>query len=259
MSMTPEAYEEKRQRKIERLERAAARARENGSKRIERAHEMAQAIPFGQPILVGHHSERADRNYRGRIESGFRAGFEELERADKLQARAAAAAANTAIFSDDPRATEKIEDKIARLEKQQELMKAANKLIKKNDRAGLLDLGFSEEVITKLFTPDFCGRVGFPSFSLTNNNANIRRLKERLETLKRQAQDETKEIEINGIRIVDNTEENRLQIFFPGKPSESTRAALKSHGFRWTPSLGCWQAYRGGNAVYWAKKIINEI
>ena len=28
---------------------------------------MSEAIPFGQPILIGHHSETRDRNYRARI------------------------------------------------------------------------------------------------------------------------------------------------------------------------------------------------
>jgi hypothetical protein len=33
-------------------------------------------IPFGQPILVGHHSEGRARRDQGRIESGMRAGVE---------------------------------------------------------------------------------------------------------------------------------------------------------------------------------------
>lgn len=251
-------FEEKRQARIDGLQSAAERARENGRARVERAHEMASVIPFGQPILVGHHSEKRDRNYRGKIENGFRKGFEEIARADDLEARTAAAAKNTAIFSDDPAAVEKLEDKIARLEKRQEMMKAANKLVKKNDRAGLAAMGFDETRIARLFIPDFCGRVGFPDYEITNNGANIRRLKQRLETLKDQENDETSETEINGIRIVDNVEDNRLQIFFHGKPAESIREALKSHGFHWSPSVGCWQRQRSNSALYWAKEIITR-
>jgi type II secretory pathway component GspD/PulD (secretin) len=247
-------YEEKRQARIEGLKRAGSRARTAGRQRVERAHEMAQAIPFGQPILVGHHSETRDRNYRGKIENGFRAGFAEIERADQLEARAAAAEANTAIFSDDPNAVEKLEDKLARLEKRQEVMTAANKLVRKGDREGLAEMGFSEDRINRLFAP-VMGRPGFQTFELTNNGANIRRIRERVEYLKRHAQDQNQESEVNGVKIVDNADENRVQIFFPGKPDESTRAALKSHGFHWTPSLGCWQRQRSFDALYQAKQI----
>ena len=32
-----------------------------------------------------------------------------------------------------------------------------------------------------------------------------------------------------------NREDNRLQVFFDGKPDADTRAELKSSGFRWAP------------------------
>jgi hypothetical protein len=252
--MTPDQYEAKRQEKIARLENAAARARSEGKARVDRAHEMASVIPFGQPILVGHHSETRDRNYRGKIENNFRKGFEQMDHAKELEARAAAVASNDAIFSDDPQAVEKLEDKIARLEKRQELMTAANKLIRKNDRAGLLALGFSEESIEKLYHP-IMGRPGYQTFELTNNGANIRRLKARAETLKAHENDQESETIVNDIRIVDNPDANRLQVFFPGKPDETTRSALKSYGFRWTPSVGCWQSYRSRHAYDAAYKI----
>ena len=31
-----------------------------------------------------------------------------------------------------------------------------------------------------------------------------------------------------------------VRITFPGKPDERVRSLLKSHGFRWSPSAGCW-------------------
>ncbi len=253
--MDAKTYEEKRQARIERLEERAERARSEGEARIEKAHGMASVIPFGQPILVGHCSEGRDRNYRAKIESNFRKGFEQLNFAEKLEARAQAAAENTAIFSDDPAATEKLEDKIDRLKKRQEMMKKANALVRKGDREGLAEMGFSEAKVNALFTPDFCGRLGYPDFELKNNGANIRRLKARLTHIEAQRADETTETEVNGIRVVDNVEDNRLQIFFPGKPGADTIAKLKSNGFHWTPSLKCWQAYRGWHPGQIAKEI----
>lgn len=256
--MTPEEYEAKRQARYERLQAAADKTKRESEKLVSQAHSMAGVIPFGQPILVGHHSEGRDRNYRNKITKRFRRGYELSERAATLQDRAEAARNNTAIFTDDPQAAEKLEEKIARLEQRQEIMKSANKLVKKEDRQGLAALGFSDERIDDLLKPDFVGRVGFPSYELTNNNANIRRLKDRLKVIESHADDKTTEKSGNGIRVVDNVEANRVQVFFPGKPDDATRIALKSHGFRWTPSLGCWQAYRNYSAKSFSDTLINS-
>jgi hypothetical protein len=48
-------------------ERRAGGARVAGQALYDDAHRMADAIPFGQPILDGHHSEGRDRRYRDRI------------------------------------------------------------------------------------------------------------------------------------------------------------------------------------------------
>lgn len=253
--MAKDVYEERRARRIERLKERAAKKRSEGESRVNQAHERAQVIPFGQPILVGHHSEKRDRRYRAKIESGFRKGFELMDEASRLEDRAQAAEQNRAIFSDDPAATEKLTEKLERLQKRQELMKAANKLVKKKDKEGLAALGFSPTRVEELFIPDFCGRVGFPDYEITNNGANMRRIKERIKILEREAKDSTSEVEINGIRVVDSVEDNRVMIYFPGKPAESVRQALKHNGFRWSPSSGAWQSYRGAYYLQRAKQI----
>jgi len=74
--------------KASRLEEWADSAEARGSAAIEGARNMAAGIPFGQPILVGHHSERRDRRYRGRIDAKVRAGVEDLQKAERHRARA---------------------------------------------------------------------------------------------------------------------------------------------------------------------------
>jgi hypothetical protein len=59
-------YEEKQEAKRERLEARAERLRQVGAAKVESGMERLRAIPFGQPILVGHHSEKRDRNYRAK-------------------------------------------------------------------------------------------------------------------------------------------------------------------------------------------------
>jgi Domain of unknown function (DUF3560) len=89
---------------------------------------------MAQPILVGHHSEKRDRRYRGRIESHFRASAELQDKSAYYTARTQAAEENTAIFSNDPKAEEKVEERIVPLEKRQEIMKKANAMVRKGDR-----------------------------------------------------------------------------------------------------------------------------
>lgn len=255
--LTREEYEAKRQARYERLLAAAQRNESEGKERIDHAREQASIIPFGQPILIGHHSEGRDRRYRARIENGFRKGYEMMAKASALRERADAMKKCNAIFSDDPDACQKIEDKIKRLEVRQEMMKRANKLARAGDRNGLVEMGFSDAVIDNLLASDFCGRIGFPDYELKNNNANIRRLKERLVQVETMQGQEDTEYMSDDIRIIKSPSENRIRLFFTGKPASAVRDILKRNGFRWTPSMGCWQAYYSVNV--WLDSILEKV
>lgn len=95
----------------------------------------------------------------------------------------------------------------------------------------------------------------FESYQLTNNNAEIRRVKARIEQLSKQAQREFSGWEFDGGRVEMNREDNRLQVFFDGKPDADTRAELKSSGFRWAPSVGAWQRQLTDNAIRAADRL----
>ena len=253
-------YQLKRELKIERLQEMAAKTAAKATSTYNQARKMSDCIPFGQPILIGHHSEGRDRNFRGRITSKFEKSFELSKKADYYEQRAESAASNTAISSDDPDAPDLLADKIAKLEAKQEKMKLFNKLLKKGDTAAMLKAGFSQAIIDEMTKKNCFGDVGFTSFQLTNNNANIRRLKERLKDMQAKAAIAPAEDKvINGVTIVDNADDNRLQLFFPGKPSEEIRKELKSSGFRWSPNAGAWQRQRSNAATYLANKIIAKL
>jgi hypothetical protein len=122
----------------------------------------------------------------------------------------------------------------------------------------LVALKISEKSAMELLNPQFSYQgVGFPAYSLQNNNANIRRAKQRLEELERQEEEETKEEVFGDVRIVQNVEDNRVQIFFPGKPDEETRSQLKRKGFRWSRFGGCWQRHLSYAAYVEAKLIVS--
>jgi hypothetical protein len=247
------SYETRKTAKIEKYREIADRKRGEATATLDRARSMADAIPLGQPILVGHHSEQRDRNYRNRIQSTYSKGLELDKTAQYYEEKAARLENGRAISSDDPGAVRKLQDKLTNLENLHDQMVRANKIVlsrrkgySEDERVrDLVAAGFAEELARKFFVPDFGGRLGVPGYALTNSNAEIRRLKQRITTLERAAADGTAEQQIGEVRIVDSVEDNRLQAFFPGKPSEETRAALKRAGFRWSPSNGCWQSYRG--------------
>lgn len=167
------------------------------------------------------------------------------------------------IRSGDEDAVEKLEKKLDELKTAQERMKAANKAIRMKEiekgDAKLKELGFSEEQIKELRTPDFCGRLGFPDYALQNNNANIHRVEGRLKRLKEAKESGTQETENKFFKVVRNTELMRLQIIFDGKPDPEVREILKSNGFRWAPSQSAWQRHLNGNSEYSLKSVIAEL
>ena len=187
------------------------------------------------------------------------------------------------ISSDDEDAIIKLEAKIDKAEKHQERMKAANKVIRsktkdKDEKVNdLLELGFSQEVIDEMFIPTYGGKViAFKGFYLTNNNANIKRMKQRVIGLEREAlarvkrqEAGTDEVTVNGVTIYENDEVNRLQLLFspdhfndggvPGKPSAEIRSKLKSRGFRWSRRFEAWQRQLNDNARYSAQVIVNDL
>ena len=261
---TPNAYEEKQERKRERLLARADKADAEAQSRFKTAQSMASVIPFGQPILVGHHSEKRDRNYRARIDGNYRKSFEANNNAKELRSRAASVGKG-GVSSDDPEAVKKLKMKLEKAEKWQAFMKSFNAGIRRRKKDGGAKLravceehDISSETCAKMLKPDCFGGIGFASYQLSNNNANIRRMKRRIKTLEAQAGDETTEEQIGGVQIVENTEENRLQLFFPGKPSAAFRRELKRSGFRWSRYQGCWQRHRSHAATHWARQLAEK-
>lgn len=260
------SYEAKLERRRERLEARAEKARAESARLHQHSHALVEHIPMGQPVLVGHHSEKRHRRTLDRSWNALGKAVAASEKADRLEARAAAVG-SAGISSDDPDSIDKLKEKLAKLEDKQNRMREANKAVRKGDDARLRELGFTSDAMIAAFkAPDFMGRVGFAGYELTNNNANIRRIRERIAHLeRRQAEAAKVEAETgeaqreheapNGVRIVENFEANRLQIFFPGKPSDEIRTQLKQAGFRWSRWEGAWQRHLGNSALWHAQRI----
>ncbi|TDX00519.1 DUF3560 domain-containing protein [Dinghuibacter silviterrae] len=83
--------QERAEYRAERAEHRADKAEQKSDQLYNTAQKMASVIPFGQPILVGHHSEQRDRNYRNRIHNTFGKAFEELDKGKHYREKAATA------------------------------------------------------------------------------------------------------------------------------------------------------------------------
>ena len=251
-------YEVKQEQRKERMLALADRMQSASDAAYKRAREMASIIPMGQPILVGHYSEKRDRNYRARI---WRTQDRclELQRKAEYFRQKAASVGTGGISSDNPDAIEQLRAKVAKLEAVQERMKQANAIIRKHKEQAtavpeLIALGMDEARAYALLKPDFCGRIGFPAYALQNNNANIRRIKERIASLgvvQERANLDDKEHDCGSYRVVECYSDNRVRVFFPGKPSETVRGALKSNGFKWSREAGAWQRMMSDGVVQW--------
>ena len=159
------------------------------------------------------------------------------------------------ISADDPQAVPKLESKLAGLEKLQEKMKAINAYFRKHktlDGCPGLSPEQGQKLVAGMASYD---RVPYPSWALSNNSAEIRRLKTRIASLTQQKAVGFVGWEFDGGKVEANTDANRLQIFFDGKPDEATREELKHNGFRWSPKEGAWQRQLTTNAYYAADYV----
>lgn len=167
------------------------------------------------------------------------------------------------IKSSDENAIEKLQEKVDELIENQEQMKEVNKAIRLKDAEKgdelLRNMGYTDEQIKDLRTPDFCGRLGFPNYMLTNNNANIHRLEGRIKSLQATKSKGTQESENKFFKVKEDADVMRLQLFFDSKPDGDVRTILKSNGFKWSPKNGCWQRQLTENAKHALKRVIKEL
>lgn len=162
------------------------------------------------------------------------------------------------ISADDPNAIEKLKKKLAGLEKSQETMKAVNAYYRKHktlDGCPHLSPEGIEKMKAEMSSSWHYEDKPYPTWALSNNNAEIRRVKERIKSLSRQKEIGYVGWEFAGGKVEANTQDNRLQIFFEEKPDAEVREELKGNGFRWSPKAGAWQRQLNDNAYFAANYV----
>jgi hypothetical protein len=137
-------------------------------------------------------SERTDRNYRDRIWNTMGRGVEDARKADEMRSKAAniEAAANAAIYDDDPDAVERLQAKIEGLVAERARITAFNASCRKGTPdEGLLD-EFQRSSLANLrrVCPYQVRPNGaLPAYWAGNLSGQISKLRQRLERLERRA------------------------------------------------------------------------
>lgn len=236
-------YRERREARADRLRGWAEGREAKAAAGFERAHTMADAIPFGQPILVGHHSESRDRRYRARIVATGQRALEDARKAESMTSRAGniEAQLDRSIYSDDVDAVDRLAERVAELEGQRERIKAYNASCRKAAKTGgngdllLLDDDQRADIagLARIGGAYLRDGGAFPSYVLTNLSGNIKRNRDRLEEVRR-LQERTAATDAAGGVLVEALAGGYCRVTFADKPAREVLDALRAAGFRWS-------------------------
>ena len=209
-------YRERKQRRMERRQEWAAKRTATANAAGRSALEMGE-IMGGEPIKVGHHSEGRHRNHIDKMDGLMHKAAESSEMASKHRGIAGGIAdqLDTSIYRDDLDELERLEEKLGTLSAQRDRRKAINVWLRKNSgikrndpnlinpdvyaRAGeaikacadALDLS-RDEALDLVSALKYNASLGYPSYSLTNLGANIRRVEQRIPAARQRAVDVAK-------------------------------------------------------------------
>ena len=162
-----------------------------------------------------------------------------------------------AISREDSQALEKLQAKKDECEQLQVRMKSVNAYYKKNGTCvGHPEL--TDEQARKLedaISHHSWDNQPYPAYALKNNNAEIRRLKKRIEEISHDKEVGFVGWQFEGGEAVANDELCRLQLVFDEKPTEEQIYLLKLNGFKWSPNNRAWQRQLNQSAIYAADRL----
>ena len=168
-----------------------------------------------------------------------------------------------AIRSDDSDALILLEERLSELEAKQTMMKEVNAYYRKHKTLeGCPEIdGATAQKLEEYASRSDMGKMPFASFTITNNGANIRRIKKRIEDLQAEKSKETTEavFEDLGLIVKEDTDIMRIQFFFDDIPAPKIRELLKRRAFKWSYKNKCWQRQLTNDARYATRQIIEQL
>lgn len=220
---------------------------------------MRNQFPYGQPILVGHHSEKRQRRALERSRSRLRKVNELKEKAAHYDEKSKLV--NTAISSDDEHAIPKLKKKLAGLEHEHEKMKRVNLAYRQGKPIEQIDeLSDEEKEGIKNEIDRGWKNCPYPTGWLSNIRASIAAVKDRIERLEyRQSRPAQEPIYKSTYTVKENKLDNRIYFLFKGKPAEEVRAVLKFYGFKWSSQRQAWIRMLNANGLAAAKHAMSKL
>jgi hypothetical protein len=159
---------------------------------------------------------------------------------------------------------ERYRDELEGMKRNHELMKEGNKRIKQalKDKINIDDY-LIETFKIPAHMLEHTMRWGF---GLTNNNANIKRVEQRIKELEQKEslreEQPIAKYKFEGGELVVNYEIDRLQIMFDTKPTASELSDWKAKGlnsYNWSPSNAAWQRKITANALWSVKRMLPQL
>lgn len=168
---------------------------------------------------------------------------------------------STVIYSSDDLAIEKLKYKLETLEKHQNKMKEINAYYRKHGTlAGYKEITKEEAKRIEEQIQSTWYKQPYAPFELSNNNAEIRRIKIRIEEItKLKEKPEAQYQQVDGLKVVEDKENMRIRIIFEDIPDAEKRTLLKSNGFKWSPKNSAWQRQLTPNGIYATKRVLKEL
>lgn len=245
-------YEAKQAARRDRLARAAAKAAAASDAAANAAHRVVEGIPSGQPILVGHHSEKRHRRDIDRMARHMSKSVQLAKDAEEL-ARRAEAVGSAGISADDPDAVQKLEDKRSALEIERDHMKDANKYFKQHRT---LDGWTGPDAMHhKAQAYIRHNGVPFPPYALTNIGARIRSAAKRVTVIEATAALPSTTEHIGDVTITTDADDNRVTVTFPRRLTRDEYKDMRTHGFLWSPTRNGFTRRLSNAAVHYARQL----
>lgn len=200
-------YYERREERRLKYEELAKKAKAKSDRYANSNANRILASTAGQPIIIGHHSEKMARRLHKKANNDMKKSIEEDKKSNYYLNKMETIESSKVIYNDDPNAMEKLKIKLEQLEREREYLKS----------------------------------VEHEQYQLQNLGARIREIKKRIARLKRLETIEFEDKEFYGGKIIHNKEINRIQILFDSIPSVEIREQLKHRGFHWSRKEVAWQ------------------
>lgn len=219
-------YEERKEARKLRYEELSKKAEERSSQYSNSTANRILAMTPGQPIIIGHHSEKMARKLHEKAWQDIGKSIEEDKKSKYYKDKAKSVENSKVIYNDDPNAIEKLKEKLDYLQKEKELIKADE---------------------------------NHTGWQLQNIGARIRETKRRIARLEKLEEIEFKDIEFAGGKAIHNKEINRIQLLFDNIPDEEIRKTLFSRGFHWSRREKAWQREFNENTIKVTNILIRDV